>query len=117
MTGLPASVGSRSTSTATKKESMSTWSTVAWSRANAHHRDRRQGVAVHLIAIGARLLPPLVQPGAEGLAHPRLAGLEVAAAGVKGHEAGVDDDAVGVVHPDVAVEGGRPEDLDPQQPP
>ena len=54
-------------------------------------------------------LPPLLEPRAEWFAHPHRTMLQVAAAGVSGDEAGVDDDAIGIVAVRVLV---RPKPAD-----
>src|SRR3954470_11754053 len=110
MSGFPASDGSRRTSTAAKKQSMSTCRIVASLRridvqpavVGAHHRDRAQLVTLDLVAVGARHGPALGQPRAERLTYPRLALLEVYATVRKCDKAGIDDDAIGVVDGDVA---------------
>src|SRR3954462_4989986 len=97
ITGCPASDGFSSTSTATKKASMSTWTMVASRSAGApdggfigradspgvllaDDGDGAEHFAVEAVVVRAGLGPPLLQPGAERLADPAVAALEVGVA-------------------------------------
>src|SRR4051794_38037859 len=90
ITGCPVSDGSWSTSTATKKASMSTCNTVLTELSGLpDNGDAVHLVAVQSVAVGPGVEPALGQPGAQRLPHPRVAVLQVHAALVDRHEPGV----------------------------
>ena len=57
--------------------------------------------------------PALRQPSAQRLTHPLLAALQMPGAIGERHKTGVDDDAVGIIDSDLAMEGDGLVDLDP----
>src|SRR3546814_3943618 len=90
----------------------------ARSRVGAGYHQRARVGARHVEPVGAALgvLPPLGQPLVERLADPRVAAVEVGPAGGGIDEAGVDDDAVGIVDVQVTLVADGQVGFDPQSP-
>src|SRR5581483_5705595 len=119
ITGLPARLGSTRTSTDAKKLSMSTWRIVGSPRAASEPDDVERLPRRPFDAVLERALvrPPLDQPGDERFVGRQPGRRQLGPTVAHREEAGVDHDAVGIVDEQLALVGGRPVHLDPQEPP